>query len=490
MLVSDTDGTMTATNIRMRIAPSPTGEPHIGTAYIALFNLLLAKHLSGQVILRIEDTDQARSTPDAEAKLLEALDWLELPLAEGPATGGNFGPYRQSERKALYQGYVEELLKKGHAFKCYCTRERLEEMRQHQRSQGKQQKYDGFCLSLPPKELAHIEAERTPYVVRMKVPDTGECSFEDKITGTVTIPYETVDMQVIQKSDGMPTYHLASVVDDHLMKITHVARGEEWLSSVPKHILLYQYFGWETPEWYHLPLMRNKDRSKLSKRRNPTSLSYFQAAGFLPKALLNYLGLFFISIAEGEELKDLSELAEQFEPSAVGKAGAVFDMQKLEWLNGQWIRERMTNADFRAAVADWAETRLTEVMDLARTRTTKLSDLPDLCGFILKDDLSLSYTQFAQLKTGVEDNLAILRAVLPIVETLGGWTSETIQAEIGRVAEEELHKKLRLVVPPLFLALTGSTRSLPLFDSMAILGRSIVRQRLTRAIATIEKGAP
>lgn len=476
---------MTSTPIRVRIAPSPTGEPHIGTAYVALFNLLLARQLNGEMILRIEDTDQVRSTPDAEAKLIEALDWLELPFAEGPTTGGPYGPYRQSERKKLYPRYANELLEKGHAFKCFCSKERLEETRQRQRDQGQQQKYDGFCLTRTSEEIARLQTAGTPHVIRMKIPNNGSCTFEDKIVGPVTIPYETVDMQILMKSDGMPTYHLANVVDDHLMQITHVARGEEWLSSVPKHILLYQYFGWEPPVWYHLPLMRNKDRSKLSKRRNPTSLSYFQAAGFLPSALLNYLGQFFVSTAGGEEMMDSSALAKCFDPSAVGKAGAAFDIQKLEWLNSRWIRERMSATEFRTAVANWAEQRLTAALDLAQTRISKFSDLPSLCSFVIEDDFSLTYADFAKLKIEPKESVAVLKAVLQIVDTLQVWTSETIHAEIERIASEELQKKLRFVVPPLFLALTGTTRSLPLFDSMAILGRSVVRQRIMRAIVTL-----
>jgi glutamyl-tRNA synthetase len=481
---------MTDRAIRMRIAPSPTGEPHIGTAYTALFNVLLARRLGGTMILRVEDTDQSRSTPEAEERLMEALDWIGLPWSEGPDKGGPYGPYRQSERKELYRPYVDELIEKGHAFKCFCSKERLEEMRLAQRARGQQSKYDGYCLLRDADEIARLEAEGTPHVVRMKVPQSGECEFHDGVHGHVSIPYDTVDMQVILKADGMPTYHLANVVDDHLMKITHVARGEEWLSSVPKHLLLYEYFGWEPPEWYHLPLMRNPDRSKLSKRKNPTSLSYFSGVGYLPQALVNFLGLFFVSIPEGEEMMDLDELAGKFDPAGCGKGGAVFDLQKLGWLNGRWIRERLSPEEFRAAVADWARQgdRLTRALDLAQTRITTFADLPGLCGFVLEDDLGLTRADFEALKTGAEESLRILKAVQPTVDTLPDWDEEAIQAEIRRIAEEALGKKLRHVVPPLFLAMSGSTRSLPLFDSMAVLGRSVVRQRLRRAVEAIGKG--
>lgn len=472
--------------IRMRIAPSPTGEPHIGTAYTALFNVLLAKKLGGEMILRIEDTDLSRSTPEAEEKLLDALDWIGLPWSEGPGKGGPYGPYRQSERKALYKPYVDELVANGHAFPCYCTRERLEEMRREQRARKEQTKYDGLCLRRPPEEIAELEAGGTPFVVRMKVPAQGDCVFEDGIHGQVSIPYDGVDMQVILKTDGMPTYHLANVVDDHLMKITHVARGEEWLSSVPKHLLLYGYFGWESPAWYHLPLMRNPDRSKLSKRRNPTSLSYFSGVGYLPQALVNFLGLFFITTAEGEELMDLDELAERFDPASVSKAGAVFDMVKLGWLNGRWIREKLGPEDFVQTVGAWAarDGRLEQTLELARSRITLLGDLPGLIGFAFASELRLTRADFEATKSSPEDCLEIIRAVQPIVDALPDWNRETIQAEVQRIADE-MGRKLRAIVPPLFLAMTGSTRSLPLFDSMEVLGRSIVRQRLAHAAAML-----
>lgn len=476
--------------VRLRIAPSPTGEPHIGTAYTALFNHLLAKQLGGVMILRIEDTDQSRSTPEAEEKLIEALNWIGLPWTEGPDKGGPYGPYRQSERKALYKPYVDELVTKGHAFKCFCTPERLEEMRNAQRAKGQQPKYDGRCMSLSSDEIAAREAKGEPCVVRMKIPESGNSTFTDGVYGDVSIPYDTVDMQVLLKADGMPTYHLANVVDDHLMKITHVGRGEEWMSSVPKHLLLYQYFGWEPPQFLHLPLMRNADRSKLSKRRNPTSLSYFSATGYLPQALLNFLGLFFVSIPEGDELMDLDQLVAQFDPSSMAKGGAVFDMTKLDWLNGRWIREKLSPEDFRAAVLEWATAgnRLNQALDLAQSRVVVLSDLPGLAGFLLKSDLGLTRTDFDALKIGAEQSLAYLKAVQPLIDKLPEWTSAAIDAEV-RAISEGMDVKLRNFVPPLYLAISGATKSLPVFDSMALLGRSMVRQRLNQAIAAISKPA-
>ena len=474
------------TRSRLRIAPSPTGEPHIGTAYTALFNVLLARKLGGEMILRVEDTDQSRSTPEAEEKLMIALDWIGLPWTEGPDKGGAYGPYRQSERKAIYSPYADELIAKGCAFKCFCTHERLEEMRRNQRLAKEQTKYDGHCLKYSAEEAAAIEASGVGFVVRMKIPTDGNCEFIDGVYGPVSIPYDSIDMQVIFKGDGMPTYHLANVVDDHLMKITHVARGEEWLSSVPKHLLLYQYFGWTAPEWYHLPLMRNPDRSKLSKRRNPTSLSYFQHAGYLPQALTNFLGLFFVTTAEGEEMMDLDELSARFDPAMLSKSGAVFDPVKLGWLNARWIREKLDAKAFVQVVKDWVanEGKFERTLELARNRINLLSDLPGLIGFAFSNDVNAKRADFEQTKLSPEDCLAIIRAVKPLVDTLPQWDSQSIHAEVERIAAE-MERKLRVVVPPLFVAMTGSTRSLPLFESMALLGRSAVRHRLAQAEAVL-----
>ncbi len=471
---------------RVRIAPSPTGEPHVGTAYIALFNYLFAKKNGGEFILRIEDTDATRSTLEFEERVLDALRWTGLKWAEGPDVGGPYGPYRQSERKDMYQPYAQDLLDKGHAFRCFCTPERLEQMREGQRAAGKPPKYDGLCLHLTAEEVTSKMAAGESSVVRMKIPTEGSCDFTDGVYGEVSIPWDSVDMQVLMKGDGMPTYHMANVIDDHLMKITHVARGEEWLASVPKHILLYRYFGWEAPVWMHLSLMRNADKSKLSKRKNPTSISYYSALGYLPEALMNFLGLFFVQIAEGEELLTMEELTEKLDPEALSKAGAIFDLQKLEWLNGRWLREKLSPEEFIARTLEWAmeNDRLKQGLLHSQSRITKLGDLPNLAGFLLAADVNLTPASFAGLKTSPEDTLAIINTVQADIEKMVEWNVEAIDAELRAVADK-LEKKLRVVTPPLFIAMSGSSRSLPLFDSMAILGRSVVRQRLKIAAAVV-----
>ncbi len=470
---------MTTSGVRVRIAPSPTGEPHVGTAYIALFNYLFAKKNGGEFILRIEDTDATRSTAEFEEKVLDALKWTGLKWSEGPDVGGPYGPYRQSERKDIYRPFVEQLVRDGHAFRCFCTPERLEMMRDAQRAKSMAPKYDGLCLNLKAEEVTERMEAGEPSVVRMKIPTEGSCKFHDGVYGDVEIPWDSVDMQVLLKADGMPTYHMANVVDDHLMKITHVARGEEWLASVPKHILLYQYLGLEPPKFMHLSLMRNADKSKLSKRKNPTSISYYSALGYLPEALMNFLGLFFVQIAEGEELLTMDELAEKFDPENLSKAGAIFDVQKLDWLNGRWIREKLTPEDFLARIFDWASEndRLTEGLKLAQSRISKLGELPPLAGFLLANDVGLTPASFAGLKTSPAETLEIVNTVQFDLEKIVEWNVATIEEEL-RAISDRLGKKLRVVTPPLFVAVSGSQRSLPLFDSMALLGRSVVRQRL------------
>ncbi|TIX91504.1 glutamate--tRNA ligase [Rhizobium sp. P44RR-XXIV] len=477
---------MTTSGVRVRIAPSPTGEPHVGTAYIALFNYLFAKKHDGEFILRIEDTDATRSTPEFETKVLDALKWCGLKWSEGPDVGGPYGPYRQSDRKELYKPYVEQIVTNGHGFRCFCTPERLEKMREAQRAAGLPPKYDGHCLNLSAEEVSTRVAAGEPHVVRMKIPTEGSCKFHDGVYGDVEIPWDAVDMQVLLKADGMPTYHMANVVDDHLMKITHVARGEEWLASVPKHILIYQYLGWEPPVFMHLSLMRNADKSKLSKRKNPTSISYYTALGYIPEALMNFLGLFFMQIAEGDELLTMDELAAKFDPENLSKAGAIFDIQKLDWLNGRWIREKLSEEEFQQRVLTWAmeNSRLQEGLKLSQSRITKLGELPDLAGFLFKSDLNLDPSAFAKIKSTPEELLEILNTVQPDLEKILEWNVETIEAELRAIADR-MGKKLKVIVAPLFVAVSGSSRSLPLFDSMAILGRSVVRQRLKLAAQTV-----
>ncbi|MCP4895500.1 MAG: glutamate--tRNA ligase, partial [bacterium] len=325
-------------HVRTRIAPSPTGDPHVGTAYVALFNYALAKQNGGEFVLRIEDTDRVRSHPASEQMIFDALHWLGIEWDEGPDKGGPHGPYRQSERSQIYTEHAQKLVDSGAAYPCFCTKERLDALRAKQREEKAQLGYDGHCKSLSPDEVKQKIAAGEPHVIRLAMPDDGESVATDLLRGEIRIENAQVDDQVLMKSDGFPTYHLANIVDDHLMGITHVVRAEEWISSLPKHVRLYEAFGWDLPVFCHLPLLRNSDKSKISKRKNPVSLNYFRQAGFLPEALLNYLALMGWTMPDEREEFTLEEFVANFKLEDIRLGGPVFDLEKLTWLNGRLMR--------------------------------------------------------------------------------------------------------------------------------------------------------
>ena len=471
--------------VRTRIAPSPTGDPHVGTGYVALINYCFAKKHGGQFILRIEDTDQARSTAESEAAILEALHWLGLSWSEGPDVGGPHGPYRQSDRSAIYTKYIDQLLADGHAFRCFCTPERLDEMREAQKIAKLPPRYDGRCLTIPVAE-SEARAKSEPHVVRMRVPDRGTAVVEDLRRGRIEIEWNTVDMQVLMKSDGLPTYHLANVVDDHLMEITHVIRGEEWVSSAPKHLLLYQYFGWEAPAFLHVPLLRNPDKSKLSKRKNPTGILFYRAMGYLPEALLNFLGLLMVSSAEGEEVMTLEELIARFEIGHLSLGGPVFDVPKLDWLNGKYLRE-LPLEGFVERVRTWSgdPQRFAAMASLAQSRVERLSDLGPLLAFFFAGRLGLTE---AQLLDGQKlDRDGVRRALALTMWELDGvahFDKTAVEAVFKNVAER-MERKFRDLARLFYVALTGSPTSVPLFDAAELLGRDMCRERLRNALGVL-----
>ncbi len=341
--------------VRTRVAPSPTGDPHVGTAYVALFNLCFARAHGGQFVLRIEDTDRARSSAASEQAILESLRWLGLEWDEGPDVGGEYGPYRQSERMDIYAQYAQQLLDTGKAFICYRRPEELETLREQRRAAGTSTALKYSDLVLGEDEVARRREADEPYVIRMMVPEeAGVCRIQDLLRGEIELDWGMVDAQILLKSDGMPTYHLANVVDDHLMGITHVLRGEEWINSAPKHQLLYAYFGWEMPVLCHLPLLRNPDKSKLSKRKNPTSILYYQRMGFLPEALCNYLGRMGWSMPDESEKFSLAQMQDAFDIQRVSLGGPIFDVEKLRWLNGMWIREDLSEEQLAQRLVEWA----------------------------------------------------------------------------------------------------------------------------------------
>jgi glutamyl-tRNA synthetase len=471
--------------VRTRIAPSPTGDPHVGTAYMALFNWVFARQHDGEFILRIEDTDQARSTAVSEQAIFTALQWLGLDWDEGPDVEGAKGPYRQSERKELYLQNVQTLLDKGHAFYCFCSKERLDTVRAEQQAAKQTTRYDGHCANLSSEEVQARLAAGEEHVVRMRVPETGACTFRDRLRGEITIPYSQVDMQVLLKADGMPTYHLAVVVDDHHMDITHILRGEEWLNSVPKHQLLYSYFDWPMPELIHLPLLRNTDQSKLSKRKNPTSVTYYRDQGFLPEALCNYLGLMGWSMPDEQELFSLQEMINAFDVDRISTSGPIFDQDKLKWMNGQYLRG--LDADtYAAKVSDWMfnDERLTALIPMVQQRAERLSDLVPLVDYLVGARRPLGPDDFEHKKLDRAQVVKVLHHTLAMFDGKRQWLRDDLYASCNDLAEQ-CDMKLRDFLFPLFIAISGREVSLPLFDSLVFLGPDLSRGRLRDALEVL-----
>ncbi|MBC8453601.1 glutamate--tRNA ligase [PVC group bacterium] len=473
--------------VRTRVAPSPTGAPHIGTAYIALFNYAFAKSQKGEFILRIEDTDQVRSTKESETEILDALKWVGLPWDEGPDVGGSFGPYRQSERYDIYREHCTKLVESGKAYPCFCTPERLKDLRKQQETaKDGSQGYDGLCTGIPPDDAKKRIADGEQHVVRLKVPEDGDCVINDSFRGEIRIPWNTVDDQVLLKTDGFPTYHLANVVDDHLMKISHVIRGEEWISSTPKHILLYDAFGWKPPVFAHLPLLRNPDKSKLSKRKNPTSILYYKTAGFLPEALVNFLGLMAYSPPDGQEQFSLSKMIKAFDLNRIHLGGPIFDFQKLCNFNGRYLRE-MNTETLMKCLRNWMLNDKTwqKVIPLAQPRLNQLTDFVQMSSFLFSD--KLKYDSDLLLKSMDDPGRAaeIFKIAQWEFEKLCGWHLDDIKEVFARVAEKE-DIKFKKLLSMFFVALTGDSVSLPLFDSMVILGRDMCLRRIQYALNELD----
>ncbi len=470
--------------IRTRIAPSPTGDPHVGTAYIALFNLCFARHHEGgKFILRIEDTDQVRSTKQSEQAIFDSLRWLGLEWDEGPDVGGDFGPYRQSERADIYQKYARQLVDDGHAFHCFCSSERLSKLRAEQMSAKQKIGYDGCCLSLDKTEIEAKKAAGETFVIRMKIPEQGVCTFNDMLRGAIEIEWHQVDMQVLVKADGMPTYHLANVVDDHLMEITHVIRGEEWINSAPKHQLLYKYFGWAMPELCHMPLLRNPDKSKLSKRKNPTSINYYKRMGFMPEAMLNYLGRMGWSMPDEREKFSFDDMVQQFDIKRVSLGGPIFDMEKLSWLNGLWIRENLSVDEFALRMQQWAinEDYLLQIAPLVKERIELFSDVVPMAALFCSGMLNISIENFNHKSLTADECKKILQFTLWRFEAEQNWDRDTLEAIMKQMAEQ-MDIKVRDYLYPLFVAIAGTNVSVSIFDSCAILGADMSRARLRYAI--------
>ncbi|MGI8415941.1 MAG: glutamate--tRNA ligase [Nakamurella sp.] len=495
--------------VRVRVAPSPTGDPHVGTAYMALFNLAFARQQGGRFLVRIEDTDRARFQADSEQQLYDTLHWLGLYWDEGPDVGGPCEPYRQSERLDTYRPYIEQLLADGHAYYCWCTPERLTQMRDAQQKAKRPTGYDRLCYGKTREERATLPGFSETSVVRMLVPDDPPIRFNDVIRGEVNAPVP--DDQVILKADGFPTYHLAVVVDDHLMGITHVVRGEEWISSTPKHLLLYRWLGLAEPAFAHMPLLRNTDKSKISKRKNPAArLTWFVDQGYLPEALVNFLALLaYPPIMEPDadggghterEVFTFEEFSAGFDWSKVNPVGPIFDLKKLEWLNGVYIRalqpadfvRRMVPhllADKAFGTAPEAPTEeqlatLTAIAPLIQTRMALLTEAAAYVRpfFSTADELEIADDARAQLKDNAGE---VLAAVTPALGALGEWTTESIEAAVRESVLDGLELKPKVGFTPIRVAISGARISPPLFESMQILGRDETLARLNRLAAEL-----
>lgn len=465
--------------IRTRVAPSPTGDPHLGTAYIALFNYCFAKQQGGKFLLRIEDTDKARSTKESENSIINSLQWLNIQW------DNNSEIYRQSDRIEVYQKMAHKLVEEGKAFYCFATEQELEEMRKEQLAQNLHPKYDGRGLNLTESQINQYLEEGKPYVIRMKIPTEGAFTFNDYLRGDIEIPWQNIDMQVLLKKDGYPTYFLANVVDDHNMGITHVFRGEEWINSAPKLLKLYEYFNWKAPVLGHLPLLRNPDKSKLSKRKNPTSINYYKEMGFLPEALLNYLGRMGWSMPNGNEKFSLSEMVSNFDMNRVSLGAPIFDIEKLKWLNGLWIREDLSDKELMNRIFDWKYNAdlINKLIPHVKGRINTFSDFIEFASYFVSNNPQ--YDNSLLIGNKEEE---VVRQYLQILiwefDNLRNWTKNDIFSVINSVADYH-GIKVKDFLLPIFVAITGKTSSISVIDAMEILGSDISRSRLRVALNQI-----
>ncbi|MCC7110708.1 MAG: glutamate--tRNA ligase [Deltaproteobacteria bacterium] len=477
----------------VRIAPSPTGDPHVGTAYIALFNYAFAKQRGGKFLLRIEDTDRTRSTKASEDMILASLRWLGFSWDEGPDVGGPNGPYRQSERLPLYVKHVDELVARGEAYWCTCAAERLDGVRKEQMARKENPGYDGRCRFRDPAEVKAERERGVAAVVRLKVPRGGDdpkkgadgraepvkVRFNDLLRGAVEFDTREIDDQVLLKSDGYPTYHLANIVDDHLMGVTHVLRGEEWISSTPKHVLLYQAYGWEAPAFAHLPLLRNADKSKVSKRKNPVSLSYFREAGYFPDAMVNFLGMMAFTFEDGREIFTLDDFVKNFQLERVVLGGPVFDLKKLLWLNGRYLREQRSDEELVAYLKErlFSDDYLQRVVAVVKERFEKAEDLIDYAPYFFTGGVSPAAEDLLVKGRGKKDSIALWEALVEKVDGQQDFSAPKVEELLNAFLEEK-----GLLAKELFMALrwmvTGKKATPPLHDTMAVLGRERVRTRI------------
>jgi glutamyl-tRNA synthetase len=477
--------------VRVRFAPSPTGHPHIGNIRTVVFNWLFARQKDGKFILRIEDTDRTRYVPESLNVITNSLRWLGLDWDEGPDVGGPYAPYVQSERLDLYREKAEELIEKGWAYRCNCSPERVDEVRERMRQQGRSPMYDGHCREKPADAVAPDE----PHVIRLKVPREGQTVVHDLLKGEIVFENKLIDDQVLLKSDGYPTYHLAVVVDDHLMKITHIMRGDDWISSAPKHILLYQAFGWELPVFVHVPLVLGPDGKKLGKRHGAISIVDFHKQGYLADALFNFLALLGWAPGEGEEQEIFTrqELIEQFDIQRINLSPAIFSYDKLDWMNGYYIRALSEKELLQKLIPVWQEaglipspvpaellSTLEKLIPLVQVRMKKLRDVIDLTDFIFTDIETPAPQALVGKKMTPGQSLEAVREVQHLLANLVDFDDQAMEGPM-----RELAKELGLKAGQLFnivrVAVTNKRVAPPLFGTIEALGRTCTLQRLERA---------
>ena len=480
-------------NVKTRFAPSPTGRMHVGNLRTALYSFLIAKHAGGSFMLRIEDTDQERFVEGAVGIILRTLDYAGLTVDEGPDKDGGVGPYVQSERQAqgIYMKYAKQLIEQGNAYYCFCTKERLESLKTV--VAGKEiSQYDKHCLHLSKEEVEANLAAGMPYVIRLNVPTEGTTTFHDDIYGDITVENKELDDMILIKSDGFPTYNFANVVDDHTMGITHVVRGNEYLSSSPKYNLLYEAFGWEVPTYVHCPLITDENHAKLSKRSGHSSFEDLLELGLLPEAIVNYVALLGWSPEDNEEILSLNQLIEKFDYRKINKSPAVFDMGKLRWMNGEYIK-RMDEEEYLKRALPVIEKTVTKVADkkaladLAKSRIETFNDIPELLGFfeeVPEYDISL-YTH-KKMKTTPEISLDVLKKVLPVLENTEDYTNDALYALLVDFAKENGLKNGQ-VMWPVRTAVSGKAQTPGgATQLMELLGKEESIARIRRAVEKLE----
>lgn len=477
--------------VRVRYAPSPTGFLHIGGLRTALYNYLFARHHGGKFILRVEDTDRARFVEGAVEDFIQMLNWAGIEIDEGPGKEGPYGPYYQSQRLDMYTQHAQKLLDEGKAYHCFCTSERLDQMRKFQEKSKMPPKYDRTCLRLSAEEVRKNLDNKVPYVLRMKVPDNATVHFTDLIRGEVEFASTNIDDQVLMKSDGYPTYHLANVIDDHYMKITHVIRGEEWVSSTPKHILLYQYFGWDIPQFAHLPLLLNSDRSKMSKRQGDVEARAYPPKGYLKEAVVNFISLLGWNPGDEREIFTLEELIKEFSIERIHKAGAIFNLEKLNWINTQHIRRKsneeiytMLKADLeKSGYSDFPKQYVMNAIGLMKERINFIHELLSFSSYFFKDPEVYDAEGIIKRMTPPVKNY--LSDLADRLDALDSFQHDEIEKVFRSYADENGFKASELIHPTR-LAISGMTLGPGLFDLIAVLGKERVIRRIRHTVANFE----